>query len=104
MNDIRQTFWDNNFISGRMISGSKSGYRDRFPENEVYFNANIFLLGEGKVWFGDLDITKDREELQKIAKQIGKTMFVLSEMDGRFENESLKDSEIIKRAVCKIEA
>jgi hypothetical protein len=103
MNDIRQTFWDNNFISGRMISGSKSGYRDRFPENEVYFNANIFLLGEGKVWYGDLDITKDREELQKIAKTLGKTIFVLREMDGRFENETLKDSEIISKAVCKIE-
>jgi len=103
MNDIRQTFWDNNFISGRMISGSKSGYRDRFPDNEVYFNANIFILGEGKVWYGDLDITKDREELQKIARNLGKTLFVLREMDGRFENESLKDKEIISKAVCKIE-
>jgi hypothetical protein len=104
MKEIRQIFQENGFIISRMISGSKSGYRDRFPENEVYFNANIFMLGEGKVWFGDLDITKDREGLQTIAKHLGSTLFVLREMDGRFENETLKDSEIISKAVCKIEA
>lgn len=104
MNDIRQTFWDNNFISGRMISGSKSRYRERFPDNEVYFNANIFVLGEGKVWYGDLDVTKDREDLQKIASQLGKDLYILREMDGRFENESISDSKILTSAVCKISA
>jgi hypothetical protein len=85
-----------------MISHSKSTYRQRNPDNEVYFNANIFVLGEGKVWLGDLDITKDRETLQKIATEIGKDLYIVRELDGRFENENLKDSEILKVAVCKI--
>jgi len=85
-----------------MISYSKSTYRQRNPDNEVYFNANIFVLGEGKVWIGDLDITKDRETLQKVATEIGKDLYIVRELDGRFENENLKDSEIIKVAVCKI--
>lgn len=102
MKQIREAFNSNGLIASRMISYSKSAYRDRFPENEVYFNSNIFVLGEGKVWFGDIDITLDREQLQKVASQIGKDLFILREMDGRFENETLSDSEIIKRAVCKI--
>lgn len=99
---MEKIFENNGFMLGRMISYSKSGYRDRFPENEVYFNSNIFLLGEGKIWYGDLDVTKDREILENIAREIGKDLYILREMDGRFENENLNDSEIIKRSVCKI--
>jgi hypothetical protein len=29
-------------------------------------------------------------------------LYILREMDGRFGNEELKDSEIITRAMCKI--
>jgi hypothetical protein len=87
---------------GRMISHSKSGYMDKFPDNEVYFNSNIFVLGEGKIWYGDIDVTKERDKLENIAKEIGKDLYILREMDGRFENENLGDSEIIRRSVCKI--
>lgn len=89
-------------FSGRMISYSKSGYMDRFPGNEVYFNANIFVLGEGKIWYGDIDVTKEKEQLENVAREIGKDLYILREMDGRFGNEELKDSEIITRAMCKI--
>lgn len=102
MKSINETFTSHGLHTARMISYSKSTYRQRNPENEVYFNANIFVLGEGKVWFGDLDVTKDRETLQSIATEIGKDLYILRELDGRFENENIKDSNIIKVAVCKI--
>jgi hypothetical protein len=95
-------FRDENLVTGRLLSYSKSSYREKNPGNEVYFNANIFVLGEGKVWYGDIDVTKDREKLERIAKTSGNDLFILREMDGRFENEDLKDSEIITRSVCKI--
>lgn len=96
-------FFDSEGLNlGRMISHSKSGYRDKFPDNEVYFNSNIFVLGEGKIWYGDIDLTKEKDKLENIAKQIGKDLYILREMDGRFENENLGDSEIIRRSVCKI--
>ena len=82
---------------GRMISASKSGYRERNPENIAVFNSNLVLLeaGEkfgletrhGKVWFGDIDVTKDRNQLKDLAKRSGCDVVILSEMDGRFENE-----------------
>ncbi len=99
---MTQLFRDENLVNGRLLSYSKSVYRGRYPENEVYFNANIFVLGEGKIWYGDIDVTLEKEKLERIARSIGKDLFILREMDGRFENEELKDSEIISRAVCKI--
>jgi len=86
----------------RMISGSKSGYMNSNSGNEVYFNANVFVLGEGKIWYGDLDITKDREKLENVASNLGKDLYILRERDGRFGNENLSDPEIITRSVCKI--
>ena len=100
---ISEAFYSNGFHIGRMISGSKSGYRERNPENEVYFNANIFTLEEGKVWYGDLDVTKDLSALEEITKTIGKDLYILSEMDGRFENENPSQSHIIKSAQRKIQ-
>ena len=99
---MESIFENEKLLSGRIISFSKSGYRGEFPDNEVYFNSNIFVLGEGKIWYGDIDVTKEKEQLENVAREIGKDLYILREMDGRFGNEELKDSEIITRAMCKI--
>ncbi len=102
MNVMESPFIKRGLIPGRMISGSKSGYRKRNPDNTVYFNANIFVLGEGKIWWGDLDLTIDTPLLEEISGEIGKKLYVLSEMDGRFENENADDSHVLSRAVAVI--
>ena len=79
---------------GRMISGSKSGYRDRYPNNLVIFNANV-CTAQNKIWYGDLDLALDKEKLSLLAVALGQDLYVLYEMDGRFEN---KKSPIIKSA------
>jgi hypothetical protein len=79
---MREIFINEGLIEGRMVCGSKSLYRDMFPDNEVYFNANIFVLGEGKIWYGDIDVTDDIDALQSVANQIGKDLYILREMDG----------------------
>lgn len=99
---MEKKFNELGLYEGRLIASSKSSYMDSFPGNEVYFNANIFVLGEGKIWYGDLDVTNDIEKLESIAMYMGKDLFTLREMDGRFENEDLDDSEIIRRSVRKI--
>jgi hypothetical protein len=73
---------------GKLISSSKSGYRQRNPDNLVVFNANV-CTDEGKIWWGDLDVTLSKENLMSLAEEIGGTIYVLFEMDGRFENEDL---------------
>jgi hypothetical protein len=75
-------------MMGRMISGSKSTYRQMHPDNEVYFNANVVIASEGKVWYGDLDLTLDTPKLQEVADVLKEPLYVLYEMDARFENEN----------------
>lgn len=74
--------------SGRMLSGSKSGYGEQFPKNLVVFNANLIVEGDGKVWYGDIDVTRDEEKLKQIARTLKKRIYVLREHDGRFLNEA----------------
>jgi hypothetical protein len=70
--------------SGRMISGSK-----RSPKGHVcVFNANLCTKEHGKFWFGDIDLTDDRKDLERIAAEKGCDIYVLREMDARFSNEA----------------
>ena len=72
---------------GRLISGSKSMYHHAFPRDLAVFNANLIVDGK-KVWYGDINITKDVEKLKEIALKIGKPVFILSEMAARFDTEN----------------
>lgn len=85
---IVKIFLDIGFNFGRMIAESKRTYRDQHPKNLVVFNANICTREDGKIWFGDVDITLDEPALKKIAKKLGKRIYVLWEMDARFDTES----------------
>lgn len=96
--DINQIFKDHNYICGRMISGSKSVYRTKYPKNEVYFNGNIFTLEDGKIWWGDIDFTLDQSILQRISNSLQKDLYILYENDGRFENEILTKDVMKERA------
>ncbi len=77
---------------GRMITGSKSGYRRTFPDNKVVFNANLYA-DRVKVWWGDLDLTLDEKLLKELQAELGCEVIVLREMDGRFENEETPNFE-----------
>ena len=96
--EMLQVFYDNCMPFGRMISGSKFSYRKFYPLNYVLFNANVIMRSVGKIWYGDLDITKDRDVLMEISGRIGEDMYVLQEMDMRFETEDDLIEELVKRA------
>lgn len=100
--DIYQIFMSNNLMTGRMISGSKSGYMEQYPDNLVVFNANIVIESRGKIWHGDLDITRDYENLEKVAEALEEPLYILREMDARFENENAGFKYWKSRAVAKI--
>lgn len=74
---------------GRMLSGSKSGYSQRFPNNRPVFNANVCTKEDGKIWYGDLDLALERDAtaLQNLANTLGRDVYVLSEHDARFQYE-----------------
>lgn len=70
----------------KMLSGSKGQYRWDNPTNLVAFNANV-CTSTGKIWYGDLDLTIEEPLLLKLAARLGTEIYVLYEMDARFENE-----------------
>ena len=98
MINIEKLLNDNGLRIGRLLSWSKSEYRNRFPDHEVYFNANIFS-NNGKEWYGDLDLTIDGPILQKVATEAECSLYVLRELDGRFEAEHAPFGEIKGKAV-----
>lgn len=97
--NIREAFMNQGLYMGHMMSHSKSLYRENNPHSVCYFNANIVTLNEGKIWWGDLDLTKHGEALKAIADEIGEVIYVLRESDGRFENEGVDGLLLLTKAV-----
>ena len=85
-----------NLYKGRMISGTKTS-----PKGHVcVFNANLCTKSKGKFWFGDIDLTDDIEQLKLAAQEQGEDVYVLREIDARFQNEATPKFE---NAVARIE-
>jgi hypothetical protein len=74
-------------MPGRMIAGSKSGYRNAYPGNAPVFNSNI-VVERQKVWYGDIDLTISGPLLVRLAAEIGSDVHVLPEFAARFDNEN----------------
>lgn len=81
--------------SGAMLSGSKSAP----AEDRVVWNANV-LANKMKIWHGDISITRKEKELQTLANDLGVKIYVLREMDARFDTEA---NPRIKDAVATFE-
>jgi len=73
---------------GAMISSHKQAAKTKGREHLAVFNANLVVKGFGKVWFGDIDITRDEEKIKKVALGFKSIVYVLREMDARFEHEN----------------
>ena len=79
---------------GRMISGAKVA-----PKGHVcVWNGNVIVEGK-KVWYGDIDLTKDAKRLQLAANELKQPLYILREMDARFDQERNPD---LSKAVATI--
>jgi hypothetical protein len=83
--------------SGRLLYRSK-----RMKQPTTIFNANIFNSRAKKIWFGDLDVEKDREALLKLSRRLG-TLYVLYETDGRFLEEIPTMGYIKSKAIVTVQ-
>jgi hypothetical protein len=54
---------------------------------EVIWNANVCTREHGKIWYGDISIAKSKKALQELANKLGTNVYVLREMDARFDTE-----------------
>jgi hypothetical protein len=81
-------------ICGKLLSYSKSRYRKDNPKDIILFNSNIFIEIDSiprKVWFGDLNVTKQKEQLQELSKKLNTKLYCLYEYDGRWLSEEKTD-------------
>jgi hypothetical protein len=85
---------------GKMISASKGQYNFDNPDNFVIFNANV-CTETGKLWHGDLDLTLELDKLIQAATELDLTLYILYEMDARFENEN---KPLIEKAALTVHA
>ena len=86
--NYHEIFQKHKLYPGRMISGSKSEYYNQHPDNNIVFNGNIITKKEGKIWYGDLDITLEFDQLKEIADEIKQDLYILRESDARFDTEN----------------
>jgi hypothetical protein len=89
----------NNLPMGRLLGFSKSAYRDSHPDDVIIFNANILTKSNGKVWYGDINVTHDFDNLKNVADTLGEDLYILYESDCRFENENKTIEELLSKAV-----
>jgi len=82
---------------GRMIGYSKSRYREAHPDNVLYFNACIFNKKLKQIWWGDIDVTADKEKLDKVAEESKELFYVTPEHPFRSDfnkvNQKLIDTD-----------
>jgi hypothetical protein len=85
-------FATNNLTMGRMIAPSKSEYCQEHQGDLIIFNANIITKKHGKIWYGDLNITLDFDNLKNVADYLNEDLYILMEGDARFgyENQPIK--------------
>lgn len=76
---------------GRLITSSKGRYSFCNPENIIFYNANIYTVKGEKIWHGDLDLTHDCKKIKKLSRRLLQPLYVLREIDGRFDNENSPD-------------
>ena len=76
------------------------GISNKSPTGNIcVWNANIVTKSSGKIWFGDLNLTKEGDRLKKIAAEIGEALYVLREKDCRFDTEKNPIDLLISMAI-----
>jgi len=91
-------FATNGLEMGRMIAANKSDYCKEHQGDLVIFNANIITKTHGKVWYGDLNINEDFDNLKNVADQLNEDLYILVEGEARFGYENRPIDVLISKA------
>jgi hypothetical protein len=95
MQDINNLMREQSLFMGRMISAHKTP-----PKGcRCVWNANLVSPTQGKVWYGDLNLTREGDKLKLVSIAAGEPLYVLGEMDCRFETENDPVEVLAEKAV-----
>jgi hypothetical protein len=93
--EIYDTFEKHGLRCGRIISGGKTSP----PGCKCVWNANVISPSISKLWYGDINLTREGDKLKKVAADIGETLYVLRESDARFGTETAPVQSLLNKAV-----
>ena len=74
-------FWDNYVMSdGVKLAGRHLGSQGRFRpvKNNSYSRVALYTRLAGRFWYGDIDIFQEKDALQRIARGMKETLYVIS--------------------------
>jgi len=91
-------FSANNLKMGRQITNNKSKYCREHSDDLIIFNANIITEEDGKIWYGDLNVSEDFDNLKNVADHLNEDLYILMEGDARFGYENQPINVLITKA------
>lgn len=78
---------DHTMRCGRMMAPHKFA-----PEGQTcVWNANLVTKEQGKIWYGDINLTTEGLYVADLAEELEETIYVLREMDCRFDTTDAPD-------------
>jgi hypothetical protein len=81
--------------NSRLISWSKSGYHRAHPGNFVLFNCSIADDAGKRLWWGDLDLTREEEMLIELARALDRRLHILFESDTWAEPMPIEHAAVV---------
>ena len=97
--EVQKYFDAYEFYDARILAGEKWAYTSEHEDDLIIYNANVLMKDIGKVWYGDLNLTKDYLVLREIAEKLNTELYILWETDGRFGEEMKPLNELFDKAV-----
>ena len=100
--NISETAEDIMGYCGILLSYSKSEYIRRNPGNIYFSNACIFDSKKNQIWYGDIDLTKQRKDIEELVKVLKHDIYVTREQPYRFHglpdntDDLLDNGDVIK--------
>jgi hypothetical protein len=83
-------------LPDRMLYRSKS-----LGKPTTIFNANIYNAEAVKIWYGDLEIERDKDALTELSNRKG-PLYILWERDGRFLEQKPTVEYVKERAIVTV--
>lgn len=78
---------------GKMLSASKTDYSKKHSKSTVFFNGNVYDSDGQKIWYGDIDLTRENKKIERLAKVLGESIYVTAEQPFRWSAQTRETLE-----------
>jgi len=84
LNKVEEYLTERGYYTGRIISFSKSAYRNLYPSHIALFNARLFNTKGKEVWWDDVDLSHDWKVFAEASCSLNQPLILTPETPYRF--------------------